>query len=391
MELKNVREIKRPSFTVDAQALREALELGTPEKKTTIPILVNALFEPHGKTLRITTTDLDQATVTEIDAILSKHKTHEAFTIPWRKTLDLLSGETGLVVFTPLENNWIRMTVSGVDYKLIGMATTNYPEVPEPTAPLYQIPGDTFTEMLAHTTFAISNVESRYTLNGAQFQFNNGKMRIAATDGHRAAIETREMDIKVKDGETHNIVVSKAALSWLSKPKRIGKEFVGISTEPAGKLQAQSFFHLPHLRTVFSTRVLSGQFPNIEAVMPRRDAIRVTANFNSAEAFSKLLVRVAKFADERSGCVRFNFDGKVALSAQSTDSGEALAEVPATLTGTEEDFAITIGLNSNYVLDVLKVIGKKPVTIHLKDEQSAPLIESSEFPGYSYILMPMRL
>ena len=379
-----------PSFTVDAKALREALELGTPEKKTTIPILVNALFELQGKTLRITTTDLDQAAVTEIDAVPSKHKKPiEPFTIPHRKTLDLLGGESGPVVFTPLENNLVKMTVGGVDYKLIGMAKTNYPQVAEPTEAQYNIPGETLTEMLAHTTFAISEEESRYTLNGALFVLNSGRLRIVATDGHRLATEVRDMDITTKDG-TVNLLIPRPALAWLSKPKRIGKEFVGVSVGLNNKAEGQVFFHLPHLRTVFSTRKCTGQFPNWEAVMPRKENTRISADFDSTETLVRPLTRVAKFADERSGCVRFQFNGKVTLGAQSTEHGEAEANVPAVLNAATGE-AIKIGLNSRYVLDVLKVIGKKPVSIHLIDHQSAAMLDSPEIPGFASILMSMRL
>jgi DNA polymerase-3 subunit beta len=388
----NLKIVKSyPYFTVDAKTLREALELGAPEKKTTIPILSNVLFELVGDILKLTTTDLDQAVVTELDAIPSKHKgPREPFTIPWRKTIDLLSGETGLVVFTPLENNWVKMTVGGVEYKLIGMAVTNYPKLMEAVAPFHNISGETLCEMLSRTTFAISQEESRYTLNGARFLFNSGSFQIAATDGHRLAVEKRQMDVTCKDG-TQTIIVPRDALAWLSKAKRLGKEFVGVSWSDLALTEARIFFHLPHLRTVFSTRKLNGTFPTIEAVTPSKEEVRITAAFLSAEAVSKLLTRVAKFADERSGAVRFNFNGKVTFSAQSTESGEALADVPAVLTGTEEDFSIKIGLNSGYVLDVLKVIGKKPVSILLKDAQSAAMIVSPEIEGYTYILMPMRL
>ena len=378
-----------PNFTVDAEALRQALELGTPEKKKTIPILVNALFEPQGKTLRITTTDLDQTAVTEIDAVLSRHKTHEAFTIPHRKTLDLLVGESGPVVFSPLENHWIRMTVGGVDYKLIGMARTNYPKVPDPVAPQYNVPGEVLTEMLGHTTFAISAEESRYTLNGALFRFNTGNMRIVATDGHRLAMEVREMDITTKNG-TQDTIVPHPALTWLSKPKRIGKEFVGISIEDGtDKVKPYIFFHLPHLRTVFSTRKLSGQFPNWEAVFPRKEGMKVVANFESAEAVAKTLAKVARCADERSGAVRWRVNGKVTISAQSTEAGEAEAVLPAVVTG--EGNEVVAGFGNHYMQDVLKVLGKKPVTISLRDRETAQLIESPEYPGFAHILMPMRI
>src|SRR6201987_3631094 len=79
------------------------------------------------------------------------------------------------------------------------------------------------------------------------------------------------------------------------------------------------FFKVGH-RTL-STRRLSGQFPNYEAVMPRDNT--KFAVVRSSE-LSSAIQRVAQFADERSGAIRLRLEGnELKISSQSTESGES--------------------------------------------------------------------
>ena len=72
------------------------------------------------------------------------------------------------------------------------------------------------------------------------------------------------------------------------------------------------FFRVGH-RTL-STRRLSGQFPNYEAVMPRDNT--KFAVVRSSE-LSAAIQRVAQFADERSGAIRMRLEGnELKISSQ---------------------------------------------------------------------------
>ena len=78
------------------------------------------------------------------------------------------------------------------------------------------------------------------------------------------------------------------------------------------------FFRVGH-RTL-STRKLTGQFPNFEAVMPRDNT--KFAVVRSSE-LSAAIQRVAQFADERSGAIRMRLESnELKISANSTESGE---------------------------------------------------------------------
>src|SRR5580698_2232188 len=147
--------------------LLEELELtqGVVERKTTIPILSNILFEAHGNRLSITATDLELSIRTSCEA---KVKKDGSGTIPAKKLLDLvrlLPDEE--IKFKLLENHWVQITCDRKNYKLVGMSKDNFPALPSFPQALVRIPSKLLADVISKTSFAISLEESRYTLNGA--------------------------------------------------------------------------------------------------------------------------------------------------------------------------------------------------------------------------------
>src|SRR5580658_7263401 len=102
------------------------------ERKTTIPILSNFLFEASsedGGKLTITATDLDQSLKTSCPA---KVKKAGACTIPARKLYDYirLLGD-GDISIKLLDNHWVQIRAGRSNTKMVGMARANFPQVPE--------------------------------------------------------------------------------------------------------------------------------------------------------------------------------------------------------------------------------------------------------------------
>src|ERR1700678_2524111 len=161
------------------------------ERKTTIPILSNFLFEATvdelgaGK-LTITATDLDQSLRTSCAA---KVKKPGACTIPARKLYDYIKLlPDGDISIKLMDNHWVQIKSGRSNTKMVGMARANFPQVPEfPAAGAYKISSPSLKNMVSKTIFAISNEESRYTLNGALLVLKAESMAMVATDGHRLA------------------------------------------------------------------------------------------------------------------------------------------------------------------------------------------------------------
>src|ERR1039458_876798 len=139
---------------------------GVVERKTTIPILSNFLLEADQDRLTITATDLDQSIRTSCAA---KVKKPGSCTIPARKLFDYIKllpdGEISIKL---MDNHWVQIRAGRSNTKMVGMARANFPQIAEfPTAGAVKIVAASLQGMIAKTIFAISNEESRYTLNRA--------------------------------------------------------------------------------------------------------------------------------------------------------------------------------------------------------------------------------
>ena len=159
---------------------------GVVERKTTIPILSNFLFEAANDRLTITATDLDLSLRTSCPA---KVKREGACTIPARKLYDYVKLlPDGDISIKLLENHWVNIRVRPVEYEdgRDGASQLSW-AANVPIRGMVKIPAQTLRSMIGRTIFAISSEESRYTLNGGLMVLKPESITMVATDGHRLA------------------------------------------------------------------------------------------------------------------------------------------------------------------------------------------------------------
>jgi len=352
------------------------------ERKTTIPILSNFLFEADGDTLTITATDLDQSIRTSCAA---KVKKPGACTIPARKLYDYIKllGD-GDISIKLQDNHWVQIRAGRSNTKMVGMARANFPMVAEfPTTGSTKLSVASLKNLIAKTIFAISSEESRYTLNGALLVLKAESMAMVATDGHRLAhIEKLGESLAGITGEKKTLIPRKALGELLSLLNSTDAETLDFADD-----EQTLFFRVGG--RVLTSRKLTGQFPNYEAVLPRDNNKFVIVR---SEDLMGSIQRVAQFADERSGAIKIRLEqNELKLSSSSTDSGESEDSIE---TPYNYD-PLVVGFNSSYLIDFLKAIGTTgEVRLEFKDAQSAGQMrpeDGSDDVKYRYILMPMRI
>lgn len=353
---------------------------GVVERKTTIPILSNYLFEAGADRLSLTATDLDLSLRT---ACAAKVKKEGSCTIPARKLHDYVKLLPDAdITIKLLENHWVSIRCGRSNTKMVGMARSNFPSLPAfPTAGVVKIPAGVLRQMIAKTTFAIATEESRYTLNGALMVLKPESITMVATDGHRLAhIERSGEKFEGISGEMKTLVPKKA----MDEIKSL-LDSTDVETIEFAKDESTLFFRIgPRLLT---SRQLTGQFPNYEAVLPKDNNKSVTVN---CEDLTGAIQRVAQFADERSRAVRMKMEkGELKLSASSSETGESEDSIETNYNGD----SVTIGFNAAYLIDFLKATGSGEVRMEFKDAQSAGQLRPAEGEDYKYryIVMPMRI
>src|SRR5215467_769667 len=354
---------------------------GVVERKTTIPILSNYLFEASGDRLSLTATDLDLSLRTSCNA---KVKKEGSCTIPARKLHDYvkLLPDSDITIKL-LENHWVSIRCGRSNTKMVGMARSNFPSLPVfPSAGVVNIPAQVLRGMIARTSFAIANEESRYTLNGALMVLKPESITMVATDGHRLAhIEHANTKLPV-NGEM-KVLIPKKAMAELST-------LLNSSDAQAvefAKDESTLFFRIGG--RLLTSRQLTGQFPNYEAFLPRDNNKFITVH---CDELSSAIQRVAQFADERSNAIRLRVEkNELKVSSSNTETGESEDSIETAYTGDQ----MIIGFNSQYLLDFLKVVGAGDVRFEFKDAQTAGQLRPDEAPDseyrYRYIVMPMRI
>jgi DNA polymerase III subunit beta len=368
-------------FSVSKSALLNELTTtqGVVERKTTIPILSNLLVEAKGSQLTITATDLELSIRTSCEA---KIKKEGAGTIPAKKLLELVRLlPEGEIKIKLLDNHWVEIVSEKKKYKLVGMAKENFPALPVMPHVLVKIPAATLEGLISKTKFAISMEESRYTLNGGLLILKPDTLAMVATDGHRLALAETDQKLAGLNGEVKVLIPKKA----MDEVEKLSASAGSETQIDFAKDESHLFFQVGHRLLI--SRILTGQFPNYEAVLPRDNNKTVTIDRSD---LSDAVRRVSQLADQRSHAVKLavSADG-IEISASSPEYGEAKENIEKEYKGDP----ISIGFNSSYMLDFLAAAADGPISIELKDEQSAgqmrPLADESY--RYRYIIMPMRI
>ncbi|MBI4442018.1 MAG: DNA polymerase III subunit beta [Acidobacteria bacterium] len=371
-----------------AELLKEVgLCQGVVERKTTIPILSNILLEATGDSVQITATDLELGIRSSCPA---KVKKAGAATVPAKKLFDYVRqlGEED-VRFKGTESasgGSMQLSCGRSQVRMAGLARENFPVLPEFPGKLAVLPPHILLQMLNRTTFAISSEESRYTLNAALLILKAETMTMVATDGHRLAHVETEPSVTQEgysgvSGEAR-VLVPKKAMTELAKllsdaPADVGIEFA--------KDNNHLFFRVGSRLLI--SRLLSGQFPNYEAVLPRGNE---KVALLEREQLAAAVRRVALFSDERSHVIRLQLGkDELKISSAGADSWESEDTVPATY----DAAPLQIGFNWQYLLDFLVAADASQVTLEFKDEQSAGQMRPSEEQKlkYRYVIMPMRV
>lgn len=369
-------------FSVSKNVLLRELNLlqGIVEKKSTIPILSNVLIETaNDSMISLVATDLDVSLQTECAAESGRHG---SMVLQARKLFEIVRNlPEAEIQFAKEDNDWVKIVCASSEFRIVGQAKEHFPSTPKADQAGVTIPAAVMNSLINRTVFAITQEESRYALNGALLSSSEGRLQMVATDGHRLALAAASLDQSL-DGSADQlkVIVPKKALIELAKLTAGVEEDLEFCRD-----ENHLYFQIQNRH--LTSRMLAGQFPNYDLVLPKNNDKSITLN---VDKISQAIRRAALMADERSHGVKIDLtNGKLSITSQSADVGEAKEVIALDYTGDN----LSIGFNAQYVLDFLGVVGTDEVTFEFKDEQSPALLRPSGDgqSDYKYVVMPMRL
>jgi DNA polymerase-3 subunit beta len=293
------------------------------------------------------------------------------------------------------DNNITTVKENSSNYKILGFSAEEFSNFPEiKIRAKIKLNQKLLKEAIQQVIFATSRDENRTFLNGALFKITDNKIEVVTTDSHRLSLKNIE-SIKVESLLTEGVevIIPYRALSELSRllldnkevftEVRIGEKQILFILFPDGQKNSIRIY----------SRLIEGQFPDYHQIIP--DSFKTEIKVNTRD-FTDKMERISLFVREDLNTVKMEAINKrgdqkeerceIILKAESPSTGEASEKISCLKKG--ED--ITITFNTDYILDVLKIIKKENTIIKLNDPLNPVIITPDEDKNYTYILMPVR-
>jgi DNA polymerase-3 subunit beta len=346
------------------------------EARNTIPILSNVrlVADPILGKLELLTTDLDVEYRQRIAMAEGSGKL--ATTVNAGKLRDLVNAvPKGAQMRLTHDGNRLTVQAGRGRWVIHTLPVDDFPSIEFTAQHRLDIePASKLSAMLARVLWSTEAEKTRYYLAGPLWHPENGKVRLAATNGHTLPVVSTELNWP--EGAPELILAPK----FCTTIRDLLGDTAGIVqlTWDAAKIRAAWG------DVVLTGKVIDGNFPDYRRVIPSPVANPVLFD---PESLADAVRRVKLLGSEKTRSVKFAIgDGKITLSHTSAEHGTATEEVPADCKAGHE-----AGFNAEYLINMLGAIGGDTVEFHHADPGSPSLIRRAVDDGALGVVMPMRV
>jgi len=339
-----------------------------------LPVLSNILFSANNNRLLISATNLEVSINMSIGAKLEEEGD---ITVPSRVITDIISNLNPGPVSLVSDKEKLKVATSEFKTEISGMNASDFPQVPQKLdKKSVSIPKDTFFPSLSKILYAVSVDETRPILTGVLFIFKRGMITIVSTDGFRLSYK----EIKAKGVNfSQKVIIPKGVLNELV---RIPLEEDNLSLSFREK-DNQVVFRLGNI--VLSSRIIEGEFPDFEKVIPKDSKIKVNLDKESLIQAVKL---ASVFARDSANIIKMSVrSGSVEITAESQYTGSQKTKIEAKTIGGE----VEIAFNFRFLLDFLQSVKGDDINIKLGSPSSPGVFIDPKDDKFLHLIMPVKI
>jgi DNA polymerase III subunit beta len=349
---------------------------GVVERKHTLPILSNVLLEVEGGRVAFIATDLEMQITTWAE---EQVENEAAFTVSARKLLDISRSLQDVeTISLEINNDQLKVQSGRSKFNLQTLPARDFPkmQIPDGEGLAFSLPQGLVKKLLSRVQYAMALQDIRYYLNGMLFSLQGTRLTVAATDGHRLAVDSIEMQATIEHGV--DVILPRKTVLELGKLLGDDEEPLQIQVN-----QNQVVFRRPGFE--LRSKVVDGKFPDWQRVIPvghdKCFAIQRQRLFQS-------LNRAAILTNDKYRGVRIALTtGSLRIACSNNEQEEAQEELDIDYNGE----ALDIGFNIQYLQDVLNNIEVEAVLCSFGDATSSLLITVPGEENFRYVVMPMRI
>ena len=341
----------------------------------TLPVLNNVVLKAEGKKLYFTTTNLEIAITYWIETDI---KNEGETTIPSKLLTDYVNYLKDESVDIVAEDGDVVIQTKDSKTKIKGIPASEFPSIPnvEKEGGIV-VSAKEFRKAISQTVFAAAMNTTRPILSGVYMNLEKTNLKMVSTDSYRLAEKT--LKVKSGTGGISCIIPAKTVLEFgaiLDTFK--GDEDVEITVSKNQILLAIGAVRL-------TSRLIEGQFPNYEQIIPKSTKTKFNLNTN---ALILVLKRINIFAKENNNRVIFRVaKNKVGITTESTQYGEGQVDMETKVEGEANEVA----LNSQFALDVLANIKSDEITLEMGEKTTPVIIRPKGGSDYTHIIMPLKI
>lgn len=345
--------------------------------RNTLPVLANVLLRTEDAGLKLTATNLEIGITYWVPG---KIETDGAITVPARLLSDVVNSLPNERVDLELrDGDRLHLRCGRFETHLRGIDADEFPAIPAAgERPTTRVSQKVLRRALAEVTFAAATDEARPILTGVLTHFEGDRITLAAADNYRIAITT----IPGLDAvEETSIVVPARSYAELARVLTDTDDPVEIILSAQ---KNQVLFHVEGIDLV--SRLIDGQFPNYQQVLPATHATRVELDRDDLLKAVRLAAYIAS-ASANIVKVQVAPDGAPQVTvAAAADVGDHQGIVDATIEGD----GTTIAFNARYLGDVLQNVDADRFVIELNGPLSPGVFRPADGRDYTHVVMPVR-
>ncbi len=342
--------------------------------RSSLPVLDNLLLSVSGKKLKAAATNLE---IGVIKYVSISDGVDGEITVPAKTLVDLISGLGQSEVVLEAQAEILSVSSGKFKAQLNGISASEFPAIPFSDNAGILFPKEAFLSS-SQILFAAAVDEGRPVLTGILTDIKDNKLDFIATDGFRLAHKM--------------VVLDKGSTQFKSLiPKKTFEEVLKIISEQevdeiaiaASENQNQVVFSLGG--TIVSSRLIEGQFPSWEKIIPTQIVCRALIE---KDVLLKAIKLAAVFVrNEANIVVLTTKKDSLTIKSSAREIGSQENEIEGEVSG--ED--LQIAFNTKFLLDAVSNIPTTQLMMEFSGSLSASLIKPIGQEGLEYIVMPVRL
>lgn len=342
--------------------------------RSTLPVLDNILLSVEGKKLKIAATNLE---IGVIKYLSIEDGEDGEITVPAKTIVELISGLGQSKIDFVAEGESLLVSSNKFKASINGISSSEFPAIPLSSGKGVDFPKEAL-KSCSQILFASAVDEGRPVLTGILTTSREDQLDFVATDGFRLAHRQAALP---KGAEVFKSLIPRRTFEEILRimdEEEVEKVNIAVSEN-----QNQAIFSLG--QTIISSRLIEGQFPSWEKIIPTQIVARVIID---KEELLRAIKLAAVFAKNEANILILNIKKNLlAFKSFAKELGSQENEIEVDMEGME----IEVAFNTRFLQDAISNIPSTQVIIEFSGALSAALIKPIGVEGLEYIVMPVRL